>query len=243
MRRRRWLWLVLSFVSVQSAAAQEDRLIPRGAHSFHVYGTGEGSDMPPWVSQISVRDTTIANQNAVVIAAGSRLDGGTWRFTTRTTFSGLPPAEMHVVSAGRSRAGDHGCEARVRNGWIEVATSPPNAPVKAGPFEIPILPEIAAAYIIAAMPLRNDMKIVARMFRCEDAHASDPIRSWDVHAVVATGMHARVPGATPEPVWIVTGDANMPYRATIAKSDRMVLRYELPQGAMGSMVSEYRGTR
>jgi hypothetical protein len=52
-----------------------------------------------------------------------------------------------------------------------------------------------------------------------------------------------VPGATPEPVWIVTGDANMPYRATIAKSDRMVLRYELPQGAMGSMVSEYRGTR
>src|SRR5687768_5683916 len=134
MRRRRWLSLVLVFISAAPAFAQERLPIPRGAHSFHVYGTGLGADMPPWVSQITVRDTSLAHENAVVIAFGSRLDGDGWRFRTRTSFTGLPPTELHVISSGRGRAGDQECDARVRNGMIELMTSPTAAAVKSGPF-------------------------------------------------------------------------------------------------------------
>jgi hypothetical protein len=236
VRMRRRLWLLPAFFIL---TAQQPP-VPRGAHAYHVHGTGMGADMPPWVSQTTVRDTLIGGAPHVLLHHGSRLDGDAWRFNTWLTFNVASPDALEMRYEGNSRAGAHTCEARVRNGVIEVATSPVS---KLGPFDTLVLPDAAAPWILATMQWREGMQVRLRLFRCEDSEGAEPVRMTRVNATVTSGEYARAPGGVAEAVWIVQGDANEPFSATIAKSDRMVLRWELPQGSFGTMVSEYRGTR
>jgi hypothetical protein len=239
---RRWsiLLLALSIPSARTAHAQTDRLA-RGSHSYITTGTGMGADMPPWESQMTVRDTAIDGRPAVRLHYGSRLNGNQWRFNTWSAFTSLPDSDFETLYQGNSRAGERECRVRVADKTIAAVGA--STSVRSGPFDIPAVPEMMVAHVVSGLPLANDMKLQLRVFRCEDASYSDPIRMWQLNATVSSATHKRSATSAAEPVWIVAGDATYAYRAVIAKSDAMVLRFEVPQGTEGSMVMEYRNTR
>lgn len=238
--RRRFSFTLLFISTLATSAAAQTPGIVRGAHSYHVYGTGEGAVMEPWIVQVTVRDTVVANKPAIALHVGSRLVGDQWRFNWWTLVTDTPPRASHTRYAGRSRMNEQACETKVSDNMIDVVTA--GAPVRAGPFDAPIVHEYAVAHIVSGMQLEENKTLRLRVYRCEDAQASEAVRTWDLQAVVKSGEYARTSGAAPEPVWVVTGAAGYPYKVTIAKSDGMVLRFEVPQGP-DSMVAEYRTSR
>jgi hypothetical protein len=239
MRRRLSFILLLIITPALQLSAQTTK-IARGAHTYEVRGTGQGAIMEPWLVQVTVRDTLIGNKPSVLMHVGSRLAGDAWRFNWWMTFNDVPPQEMHTRYAGRSRMAESSCNSRTADKMIEVLDH--GSSLRVGPFDAPIVAEHAVSHVLSGMQLEENRKLELRVYRCEDAHASEPVRTWNLQAVVTTGEHVRTAAAPLEKVWIVKGDANYPYIAMIAQSDRMVLRFEIPQGS-DSMVGEYRGTR
>jgi hypothetical protein len=67
-------------------------------------------------------------------------------------------------------------------------------------------------------------------------------RQMSFRASVRAAVHARSPGLSPEPVWVLTGDATYPATVTVARADRAVLHAVIPRGTIGVETMTYLGT-
>ena len=216
-------------------AAGSAQQVARGVHLYDVRGEGEfGSVMAPWQSQVAVRDTTVRGTAAVSLHYGSRANGSDWLFNMWTTLMEMPPEKYQARFTGRGQGGATACTTEVADRTVKTSAE------SAGPFDTPVVPEAALAFILSGVALKPNMNVRYAVFRCEEAGS---MVTYKLNATVGEGKASRVAGGTPEDAWLVAGDSDYAFKAAIAKSDGAVLSFQIPQGASDVMIFQYRELR
>ncbi|HEX6695065.1 MAG TPA: hypothetical protein VF035_10240 [Longimicrobiales bacterium] len=200
-----------------------------------------GQEMAPWDSRREVKDTTANGQPAVAIAQYSRTDGaGVPRYVSTAILT----KDMHVLRSSWVGNGAEPGACRVdvagQNGSLVIGDGSA-ASVDMG--ERP-MPDFALPVALASSSLRDGETIRFRIYHCSwSDNSPSAIMFLDFAGTVSSGSMQRAGSTSPEPVWVVTGTPAFPYKAWIAKSDRVVLKTVVPQGADGEMIETFSGSR
>lgn len=239
MSHKVYLYLSLSLSLSPSLAAHAQQ--PGLSHTYIVQGIYQGQEMAPWDARREVKDTTANGQPAVAIAHYSRTDGaGVPRYVSTAVLT----KDMRVLHSSWVGNGAEPGACRVdvagAKGSLVIGDGSA-ASVDMG--ERP-MPDFALPVAIASSSLRDGETIRFRIYRCSwSDNSPSPIMFQDFAGSVSSESMQRAGSTSPEPVWVVTGSPSFPYKAWIAKSDRVVLRTVVPQGADGEMIETYSGSR
>ena len=220
------------------AQAQPPATHPRGTFSYNVTGLYQGEAMVPWESEISVADSAADGARLHVVDYRSRRGGDGFLYEYRLI---LTPAtgEFVVQHSNRGRApGKY--ELAVRNGRISgPITSDGTTRTLDAAVGMPALPTFALGSVLASRPLASGDTIRLSAMPLAAGVGLERVKPFT--GVVRSDSLARYLEKSPEPVWVVKGDAAYPAEFWIAKKDRMLLKAVIPQGSDGVMIEEYAG--
>jgi hypothetical protein len=216
-------------------------LLQRGAHFYTSQGSYDGEMGPPWDSVIEVSDTTLNGVAAVALTQRSHRTGGTYAYNTTVVWSPTAGTLAYRSAGDGTEPGSCAIEAITADGdaargrlVIEGgATEPVMIAGKA-------VPEFSLASILAAGQLADGDHPKFTAFRCSwSGSAPTALSAFKFNGTVKSDSLERGNSRTKEAVWTVTGAADYPFVATIAKSDREVLKVVIPQGSVGAMYETF----
>jgi hypothetical protein len=236
-----YLYLSLTLSLSPTLAAHAHAQQPTAAHTYIVQGVYQGQEMAPWDARREVKDTTANGQPAVAIAHYSRADGaGVPRYVSTAVLT----KDLRVLHSSWVGNGAEPGTCRVdvagQKGTLVIGDGSA-ASVDMGERA---MPDFALPIAIASSNLRDGATIRFRIYRCSwSDNSPSPILFLDFAGTVSSETMQRAGSTSPEPVWVVTGAPSFPYKAWIAKSDRVVLRTVAPQGADGEMIETFSGSR
>lgn len=241
--RREWsLFLagIIAMPGVLSAqtAASRGAEHPRGTFAYNVNGIYQGEPMVPWEAEISVADSVAGGVRLTVVEYRSRRASDGFLYEYRLV---LTPAsgEFVVSHANRGRApGKY--DLAVRDGRIRGRIASDGATRTLDTtLAMPALPTFALGSLLASRPLTAGDTISIGAMPMASGVGLERVKPY--RGVVRDDSLARYLAKSPEPVWVVKGDAAYPAEFWIAKNDRLVLKAVIPQGTDGTMTEEYAG--
>jgi hypothetical protein len=220
---------------------------PLGVLLYEAVGMYQGMPMAPWRDQISIADTVVDGLPSYHVAFTAL------RPETRSTFiytatadrgtgavrsarwenNGRDTSECQIHISGREITGNSARGHLVKANVSLKPTTAANEPV----------PDFAVGSLLALRRLTEGDTVRLSVFRCQPALGASAIVVFPFTGVVHSAEAPRTAGAPTEPVWRVEGTAGYPMSAIVAKSDRMLLEFTIPEGQVGSQTLSLRGLK
>ena len=230
--------LMLGGAAAAAPAAAQTGDAPRGTFAYNVIGIYQGERMAPWESEIAVKDSTSQAVRLMVVDYRSRRDDTGFLYEYRLV---LAPATGEFVVSQRNRGRAPGkYELTVAGGRIRgPITSDGTTRTLDTTLALPALPTFALGTVLASRTLTAGDTIRVGAMPMAAGVGLERVKPFT--GVVRNDSLARYLEKSPEPVWVVKGDAAYPAEFWIAKKDRIVLKAVIPQGTDGVMIEEYAG--
>jgi hypothetical protein len=224
--------------------AQLTRSLPPGVHLYRVAGTYQGQQMEPWNTQYELRDTVIDGDGwlSLVHFTPRPMQNATFTYTARWKKSSPGTMVVHYENRGRTR---DDCELTIASGKITGVAKTDLATTPLVPAEAPgvVMPDFAAASLLALRTLANGDTIRFTSVKCLPYFKEKAITTKPFVGVVRSADVPRTVDAKPEPAWVIEGAESYRMIIRIAKSDRQVLEFTIPEGVGGEQTQAYAGTK
>lgn len=234
--------LVAAIAAPAILGAQLTRSVPRGVHLYRVAGSYQGMAMDAWNEELELRDTTVAGESWYKLTQFTPrpLQNATFTYVAMWKKSGAQTARVHYENRGRAV---DDCEMSLAGGKITASITPPQLTATPAETKGDAFPDFAAATILSLRTLSDGDTIRFTAFRCLPYFKEAAIKTFPFVGVVKSAEVPRVVDAKPEPAWVIEGDASYHMVVKIAKSDRQVLAFTLPEGSVGEQTLSYAATR
>lgn len=223
--------LMLVSVPQSNVHAQHGALAP-STNQYAVRGIFEGTELDPWQSQLTIADTVILSMPAYRATHESRRDGNRFLFTATATWrrEGSASTVMYWSNGGRAPSTcfleQHGAQLKgvIAGQPIERALADARDAI----------PDFALGAYLAMRAFGAGDTVKVSVVRCLPG-AITQLEARDVPLIIHSDTATRGGGA-PEEAWFIDSAGLYDIKVWIAKSDRTVLRVELPQGQMGHSI-------
>jgi hypothetical protein len=228
-----------------SLASQLVRSLPSGVQTFQALGMYEGQPMAPWRVDLEVRDTLLNGRPGIHFVQTTRRPEIQAMFTATATWATSTPNRMDVWydNAGRAptqcrmRIGDSTVTATITGGLDPAREATPVSLTTGGAADF------AIGVLLASRQHADGDTIRLSAVRCLPSFGKAAIRVFPFVGVVRSEPTPRVVGDTAEAAWVIEGSAQYHLVAKIAKRDRQLISFTLPEGSVGEQTIQFAGGR
>lgn len=241
----RFVALITLLAAPASLEAQSQLSLPSGVQAYEAVGVYEGQPMAPWRVDIEVRDTMLNGAPGIRFSQTARRSETKATFTATATWVRAASNRMEVwydnggrtPSQCRMRISDSVVTATITGGLDPARVAKPISLREAGAADF------AIGVMLAAGSLSDGDTIRLSAVRCLPSFGNAAIAIYPFVGVVRSELTPRFAGDTAEAAWVIEGAPQYHLVAKIAKRDRQLITFTLPEGSVGEQTLRFVGAR